>query len=212
MVLSFQVAEKLLEKDNLCFDGAKLTLRKAIGHHDSQVPTDISRQLDCNGKFQDRLCMYALLHKMDIHSTRAMRGSNCWTDHQMLRSNVAFRTRQKHNRQGTTKPIKLNTATISTTSHRESFEQVMDSALVQWEENENSAPDKEWAALQQVVYNTAKTYLGNPDSKHQDWFNPNDQELHTFMSRRECCKPGALDPPLQHTNMPADCYKNTLVH
>ena len=29
---------------------------------------------------------------------------------------------------------------------------------------------------------------------------------------RECCKPGALGPPLQHTKMPADCYKNTRVH
>ena len=37
--------------------------------------------------------------KMDIHSTRAMRGANCWTDHHMLRSKVAFRIRQKHNRQ-----------------------------------------------------------------------------------------------------------------
>ena len=36
--------------------------------------------------------------KMDIHSTRAMRGDNCWTDHQMLTSKVAFRIRQKHNK------------------------------------------------------------------------------------------------------------------
>ncbi|KAK2164624.1 hypothetical protein LSH36_61g09069 [Paralvinella palmiformis] len=40
--------------------------------------------------------------KMDIHSTRAMRGANCWTDHKMLRSKVAFRIRQKDNRQETT--------------------------------------------------------------------------------------------------------------
>ena len=33
----------------------------------------------------------------------------------------------------------------------------MDSALAQWEEKENSTPDEEWAALQQVVNNTAKT-------------------------------------------------------
>ena len=59
--------------------------------------------------------------KMDIHSTRAMRGANCWTDHQMLRSKVAFRIRQKHNRQGTNKPTKLNTVKLSTISHRESF-------------------------------------------------------------------------------------------
>ena len=49
--------------------------------------------------------------KMDIHCT----------DHQMLRSKVAFRIRQKHNRQGTSKPTKLNTAKLSTISHRESF-------------------------------------------------------------------------------------------
>ena len=126
-----------------------------------------------------------LLHQMDIHSTRAMRGANCWTDHQMLRSKLAFSIRQKHNRQGTKKPTKLYTAKLRTISHRKSFEQEMDSALAQWEEKENSTPDEEWAALQQVVYNTAKTYLGKPDRKNQDWFDPNDQELHILMSRRD---------------------------
>ena len=50
--------------------------------------------------------------KMDIHSTRGMRGANCWTDHQMLMSKLAFRIRQKQNRQGTSKPTKLNTAKL----------------------------------------------------------------------------------------------------
>ncbi|KAK2176291.1 hypothetical protein NP493_672g00001 [Ridgeia piscesae] len=36
--------------------------------------------------------------KMDVHSIRAIRGANCWTEHQMLRSKVAFRIRKKHNR------------------------------------------------------------------------------------------------------------------
>ena len=121
----------------------------------------------------------------DKHRTRAMGGANCWTDHQMLRSKVAYRIRQKHNRQGTSKPTKLNTAKLSTTSHRESFEQEMDSALAQWEEKDISTLDEEWAALQQVMYNIAKTYLGKPDRQHQDWFDPNDQELQTLMSRRD---------------------------
>ena len=59
--------------------------------------------------------------KMDIHSTRAMRETNRWTHHQMLRSNVAFKIRQKHDRQGTSKPTTLNTAKQSTISHREVF-------------------------------------------------------------------------------------------
>ena len=36
--------------------------------------------------------------KMDINSTRAMCGANCWTGHQMVRSKVAFRIRQNRNR------------------------------------------------------------------------------------------------------------------
>ena len=51
-------------------------------------------------------------------------------------------------------------------------------------EKESSTPDEEWAGLQQVVYNTAKTYLGKPDRKHQHWFDPNDQELQTLMTKR----------------------------
>ena len=87
---------------------------------------------------------------------------------------MAFRIRQKYNRQGTSKLTKLKTAKLSTIRHRESVEQKTDSALAQWEEKEISTPDEEWAALQQVVYNRAKPYLGKPDRKHQDWFDPND--------------------------------------
>ena len=122
--------------------------------------------------------------KTDIHSTRAMRRANCWTDHQMLRSKLAFRIRQKHNKQGTNKPTKLNSAKLCTISYRESFEQEMNSALAQWEEKESSTPDEEWAALQQVIYNTASAYLGKPERKLHDWFDPNDQELQTRVSRR----------------------------
>ena len=94
-----------------------------------------------------------------------------------------FQNTTKDNRQGTIKPTKLNTAKLSTISHRESFEQEMDTALTQSEEKENC--------------------FGKPGRKHQDRFEPNDQELHIIMSRRDqahqwMCKPGALDPPLQH--------------
>ncbi|KAK2177496.1 hypothetical protein NP493_595g01036 [Ridgeia piscesae] len=75
--------------------------------------------------------------KMDIHNIRAMRGANCRTVHQILRSKLAFRIRQKHNRQGTSKPTNFNTAKLSTITHRERFEQEMYIALDQWEEKES---------------------------------------------------------------------------
>ena len=70
----------------------------------------------------------------------------------------------------TSKMNKLNTAKLSTISHSERFDQETNRALAQWDEKESSTPDEEWAALQLVVYNTAKTYPGKPSRKHQDWF------------------------------------------
>jgi len=78
-----------------------------------------------------------------------------------------FRIRQNHNREGTSKPTKLNTAKLSVFIHSESLEQEMNSALAHWEEKENSALDEELVALQQVVCKTAKTYLGKPDRKQK---------------------------------------------
>ena len=42
--------------------------------------------------------------KFDIHSIRATGGANCWTAYQMLRSKVAFRIRQKHNKGKVSRP------------------------------------------------------------------------------------------------------------
>ena len=81
------------------------------------------------------------------------------------------------------KPTKFNKAKLSTISHRDSFEQGMDSVLAQREEKESSTLDEEWAALPQVVYNTAKIYLGKPDRTNQGLFDPSNQELQTLMSR-----------------------------
>ena len=94
----------------------------------------------------------------------------------------------------------------------------MNSALAQWEEKESSTPDEEWAALQQVVYNTAKTYLSKPDKKNiRNGSTPMTRSYRLLLEEetkptRECYKPGAQDPPLHHTKMHADCYKNAPVH
>ena len=98
---------------------------------------------------------------MDNHSTRATRGVNYWTDDQVLRLKEPFKLRQRAKQEGASKPTKFNTAKLSTTSHRESFEQEMDSALAQWEEKDSSTPDEKWAALQQVVYYTANSQTEN---------------------------------------------------
>ena len=69
--------------------------------------------------------------KMDICSTRTMRGANYGTDHQMLRSRVIFSIKKKHNQKGDMKPVKLNRSKRRNISHAESLVQEMDNALAQ---------------------------------------------------------------------------------
>ena len=103
--------------------------------------------------------------KMDICSTRTLRGANCGTDHQMLRSRVIFSIREKNNQKGTMKPVKLNTNKLRNTSHAESLVQEMDNALVQSSKHRKTPC---WTSFQQVVCDTAKTYLGKHEKKYQD--------------------------------------------
>ena len=122
--------------------------------------------------------------EMDIHSTRAMRGANCWTDPHMLRSTVAFGIRKKYNWQGTSKPAELITAKLNTFGHMENFEKEVDSALAKWEEKESSALHEEWAAQQHFVHTTQPIhFLASLRKKHEDRLDPNNQELQTLMSR-----------------------------
>ena len=86
--------------------------------------------------------------------------------------------------------------------------QEMDNALAQsWEDNKTPCR----TSFQQVVYDTAKAFLGKHDKEHQDWFYPNDQILRDVMAKRnqECCRSEAPDPQSKLTKMHAKYYRNT---
>ena len=140
---------------------------------------------------------------MDICCTRTMRGAKCGTDHQMLRSRVIFSIRKKHNQKGAMKPVKLNTRKLRNTSHAESLVQEMDNALAQ------SSVDNEtpcWTSFQQVVYDTAKAYLGKHEKKHKDWFDPNDQMIRDLMAKRDQTHQRVLQ--IRSTRSAVQAYKD----
>ena len=63
--------------------------------------------------------------KMDICSTQTIRGENCVTDHQMLRSRVIFCIRKKKSERRY-KTVKLNTSKLRNTSHRKIIKPLLD--------------------------------------------------------------------------------------
>ncbi|XP_030849691.1 uncharacterized protein LOC115927674 [Strongylocentrotus purpuratus] len=113
-----------------------------------------------------------------------MRGANCLTDHQLLRSKIAFALRSKRRKQGATKLAKLNTDRLHVNTQRLKLEQDMEKALATWGVQEGMAVDQTWASLSKVVYDTASNTLGKPERKHQDWFDPEDSELLILMKKR----------------------------
>ena len=62
--------------------------------------------------------------------------------------------------------------------------------------------------MQQVAYNTVKNsrIRSTPTTSYRLLW------AEETKPTTECCKPGALNPPLQQVKMPADCYKNAPVH
>jgi len=78
------------------------------------------------------LLAYVITRKKDqndIKDTRVMRGADCGTDHQMVRSRVAFSVRKTHNRTKAKPLSNLNTSKIKGKETKAKLEQEMDRAL-----------------------------------------------------------------------------------
>ena len=123
---------------------------------------------------------------MDIHSTRVMHGHNCWTDHEKLRSKVAFRIRQSTTGKG-------QVSRQSSTLQHQAPSAIGRLLSRRWTVLSSNGRRKKtqhqtgnWQLCSRS-YTTQPihTYLGKPDRKHQDWFDPNDQELQAFTRRRD---------------------------
>ena len=61
----------------------------------------------------------------------------------------------------------------------------MDVAIGKLEVAHACSADHEWTALQQVVFDTAKTTLCKPVRKHQVWLDPEEQEQRKLLVKRD---------------------------
>ena len=120
--------------------------------------------------------------KMDICSTRTIRGANCGTDHQMLRSRVIFSIREKTQSERSYETRKAEHK--QTEKHQPRGESgVGNGQCTRPIIKDSDTPC--WTSFQQVVSDTAKASLGKHEKKHQEWFDPNDQILRDLMSKRD---------------------------
>ena len=129
------------------------------------------------------ICPQSGRHTFDfVHTTLVF----CYKGNPQLKhcAKMDFRIRQKHNRQGTSKPTKLNTANYVPSAIGRILKR-------RW--TVLSPNGRRWNAQHQTrngqlcsrSYTTQPRHiLESQREKHQDWFDPNDQELQTLMRGR----------------------------
>ena len=123
----------------------------------------------------------------DIVNTRAFRGADCNTDHNMVLSKIAFSLRKQVKKTGGQHRYNLNVARLKCDSVRKDFQRSMTTSLQESTTGDSDVVGK-WETLRDTVFNTAKEILGKPKRKHQDWFDETDEELNRLLEERNQAK------------------------
>ena len=116
---------------------------------------------------------FIIVRQRDVRVTRAMRGTECWTDHRLVKGCAspahctAPRIRSK------TVRAAYNVTRLKDPSYRARFRQVLAENLQDCVTAEGST--EKWTSFK--VSKTAKEVLGVKARTHEDWFDKNDEKI-----------------------------------
>ena len=118
--------------------------------------------------------------RCDVHSTRCMRGADCWSDHRLIRSKMNINIALKRNTAREKPPQKLNIARLNT--HKEALQQSLQNSLSNIEQEQGNV-EEEWRTFREAVYSAAADTLGFVKRKHQDWFDENEEGIKMLIDK-----------------------------
>ncbi len=119
----------------------------------------------------------------DVRITEAMRGADCWTDHNMIRSKLSLVIEPMHRRLPTKPVQRLNVKALQDPVVRNLLAENITNALsIQGSDNDIKDANEKWCTLRDAVHQAAYDTLGKPKRRHQDWFDENDSEIQQLLS------------------------------
>uniref|UniRef100_A0A0L8FQ28 Endonuclease/exonuclease/phosphatase domain-containing protein n=1 Tax=Octopus bimaculoides TaxID=37653 RepID=A0A0L8FQ28_OCTBM len=118
----------------------------------------------------------------DVRITRAMRGSDCWTDHLLLRCRLSFSIVSRHRRQKADVKKKLDVQKLNEPKTKVTLNANLANQLEHLPEEGNL--EKAWANFRDAVHDSASLTLGHTKRKHQDWFD-NNKETTTLLQQKK---------------------------
>ena len=110
----------------------------------------------------------------DINITRAHRGTECWSDHRLIRSKVSFTVSYTKRKTAKAPPRKLNVAALK---NPEKVKQLQDSLEEKLKDVEiDDDIEKSWKLLKESLADISKELLGFPKCSREDWFDESDEK------------------------------------
>ena len=135
---------------------------------------------------QWHLIDYVIVRRRDIRDvkiTRAMRGAECWTDHQLIRAILALRIAPTQRKRAKLIRTKFDTTRLQDPVKREAFQQHLDDALTVHGPLTGDPNDK-WTQYRQIVTESAKSVLRPKLRNHQDWFDENNEAISKLLDKK----------------------------
>ena len=113
----------------------------------------------------------------DVHRTRVSRGTDCWSDHRLVRSTVALNLNPPKRRHARARQKKLDVSRLQLTEVKALLQCRLDAALGGGNvpTHQPVSVEEDWASIKDTTYKTAEEVLGfGTGRRHQDWFDEND--------------------------------------
>lgn len=133
---------------------------------------------------------YVLLRRRDrrdVKITRAMRGADGWTDHNMLRTKLSLHLRPPSRRVAFSSK-RLDTCKLRAQSHREALQSELEGCLevmpVDGRDFTTELLTEEWDRVVKNMMECAERVLGRKRRHHRDWFDEQQGDVQALLEER----------------------------
>ena len=135
--------------------------------------------------------------RSEVLLTRAMRGAECSTDHNLILTKLQIAIRPLMHRKPASR--KLNCTVLKDAASCNIFRNTVADKLSQLpplDPNNNATNlDAEWLNIKTLLQSTAEETIGFSTRCHKDWFDDNDEYIHDLLAKKNRLHSNCLDHP-----------------
>ena len=120
----------------------------------------------------------------DVHLTRVMRGTDCWSDHRLVCCTAVLNLCPPKHRHARARRKKLDISLLKMKDAKTQLQSKLDAALARDPARADNPVniEEEWADIRDTTYQTAAEVLGFKAGRyHQDWFDEQDAEARILL-------------------------------